>query len=102
MFRIVFVKAFFIYSFAITKFLNAIKMKRTLVLLTAIIICIVSTIAFLHSSKKTEYNILMQNVEALAGGENLTPVHCAGLGCVDCPINAVKVKYVVSGWSFNE
>lgn len=34
-------------------------MKRTLVLLTAIIICIVSTIAFLHSSKKTEYNILL-------------------------------------------
>lgn len=49
-------------------------MKRTLVLLTAIIICIVSTIAFLHSSKKTEYNILMQNVEALAGGENLRGV----------------------------
>ena len=75
-------------------------MKRTLVLLTAIIICIVSTVAFLHSSKKTEYNILMQNVEALAGEENLTPVHCAG--CVDCPISTIKVKYVMSGWSFNE
>ena len=90
----------------ITLFLNQFKtvskMKRTLVLLTAIIICIVSTVAFLHSSKKTEYNILMQNVEALAGEENLTPVHCAGSGCVDCPISTIKVKYVMSGWSFNE
>lgn len=77
-------------------------MKRTLVLFTVIVICIVGTVAFLHYPKKTEYNLLMQNVEALAGGENLTPVHCAGLGCVDCPINAIKVKYVVSGWSFNE
>lgn len=77
-------------------------MKRTFVLLTAIVICTVGTIVFLHSPKTTEYNILMQNVEALAGGENLTPVHCAGSGCVDCPINAVKVKYVMSGWSFNE
>lgn len=66
-------------------------MKRTLVLLTAIIICIVSTVAFLHFSKKTEYNILMQNVEALAGEENLTPVHCAGSGCVDCPISTIDI-----------
>lgn len=77
-------------------------MKRTLVLFTVIVICIVGTVAFLHFSKKTEYNILMQNVEALAGGENLTPVHCAGSGCVDCPISTIKVKYVMSGWSFNE
>jgi len=77
-------------------------MKRTLVLFTVIVICIVGTVAFLHFLKKTEYNILMQNVEALAGGENLTPVHCAGSGCVDCPISTIKVKYVMSGWSFNE
>ncbi|MDY3268237.1 MAG: hypothetical protein SOX26_12190 [Phocaeicola sp.] len=44
------------------------------------------------SPKKTEYNILMQNVEVLAGGENLTPIHCVGSGCVDCPINAVNVE----------
>lgn len=77
-------------------------MKRTSILLTAIVICTVSTVAFLHPSKKTEYNILMLNVEALAGGENLTPVHCVGSGCVDCPIITAKVKYVMSGWSFNE
>lgn len=44
------------------------------------------------SPKKTEYNILMQNVEVLAGGENLTPIHCVGSGCVDCLINAVNVE----------
>lgn len=96
-------KTLFILNFGMTKFLNVInKMKRALVLLTVIVICTVGTVAFLHSLEKTEYNILMQNVEALAGGENSTPVYCVEPGCVDCPINPVKVKYVMSGWSFNE
>ena len=77
-------------------------MKRTLVLLTVIAICTVGTIVFLHSPKKTEYNILMLNVEALGGGEYLTPVHCVNHGSIDCPITKEKVEYVMSGWSFNE
>lgn len=77
-------------------------MKRKLALLTAVTICTVGAIIFLHSSRKNECNVLIQNVEALAGDEILTPIHCVGSGCVDCPIITAKVKYVMSGWSFNE
>lgn len=38
-------------------------------------------------------DLLLQNVEALAGSEVPNMV-CLGVGSVDCPINGVKVKRV--------
>ena len=48
--------------------------------------------------RKAEHNklqnvILLNNVEALAAGENPT-TRCRGTGSVDCPLNHEKVKYV--------
>ena len=48
--------------------------------------------------RKAEHNelqnvILLNNVEALAAGENPT-TKCIGTGSVDCPLNHEKVKYV--------
>lgn len=47
---------------------------------------------------KMESALLMENVEALAGGEGHVPMHCVGFGTVDCPINHVKVKMVLTGY----
>ena len=46
--------------------------------------------------------LLLENVEALAGGESNVPVHCVGSGTVDCPFNHVKVRLVASGYSFED
>lgn len=38
--------------------------------------------------------LLLENVEALADGEEPSYIDCYGHGSVDCPINHVKVKEV--------
>lgn len=43
--------------------------------------------------RKVQNAILLNNVEALAAGENPTTM-CIGTGSVDCPLNHEKVKYV--------
>lgn len=47
-------------------------------------------------------SLFLQNVEALAGGEHVTNLGCLGDGSVDCPINHIKVEYVVQGFSLGE
>ena len=42
--------------------------------------------------------VMLRNIEALADDE-YDNVYCFGMGCLDCPINAEKVKYVISGYS---
>ena len=44
-------------------------------------------------------SLMMENVEALAANEAYVPVHCFGIGCIDCPLNNVKVAAVYSGRS---
>ncbi|UVO84058.1 NVEALA domain-containing protein [Bacteroides fragilis] len=44
-------------------------------------------------------SLFLQNVEALAGSEHVTNLGCLGDGSVDCPINHIKVEYVVQGFS---
>lgn len=44
-------------------------------------------------------DLLLQNAEALAWDESYVPVTCVEYGCVDCPINGEKVKYVMIGYS---
>ena len=42
--------------------------------------------------------VMLRNIEALADGE-YDNVRCLGIGCLDCPKSAEKVKYVISGYS---
>lgn len=43
--------------------------------------------------------LLLENVEALADGEEPSYIDCYGYGSVDCPINHVKVKEVYAPYS---
>ena len=56
---------------------------------------------FIHD-EKTESALLMENIEALAGGGSHVPMHCVGFGTVDCPINHEKVKIVATGYSLED
>ena len=47
-------------------------------------------------------SLFLQNVEALAGSEHVTNLGCLGDGSVDCPINHIKVEYVVQGFSLGD
>ena len=56
----------------------------------------------LAKTPKRVNSLFLQNVEALAGGEHVTNLGCLGDGSVDCPINHIKVEYVVQGFSLGE
>lgn len=47
-------------------------------------------------------NLFLENVEALAAGEEITNVGCLGLGSVDCPIDNSKVEVVYDGYSLED
>ena len=46
--------------------------------------------------------LLLQNIEALASGEEPSHAHCYGPGSVDCSINHDKVEIVYEGFSVGE
>ena len=73
----------------------------------ALIVAVVATFAGynIYQSQRVESimsDLTMANVEALAGGEHVTNLGCLGDGSVDCPINHIKVEYVVQGFSLGE
>lgn len=55
-----------------------------------------------YSKGKVENSLLLENVEALAGGEYHVPINCIGSGTVDCPITHVKVRCVATGYSLED
>lgn len=69
--------------------------------LFAILLYVLSIMCFdtAQSQKKLD-DLFMNNVEALATGEDEVPVHCYGSGSVDCPSGA-KVKFVISGFGLD-
>ena len=46
--------------------------------------------------------LLLQNVEALASGEDSSQTHCYGRGSVDCPVSHDKVDVVYDSYSLGE
>ena len=52
--------------------------------------------------KEQGKSILLQNIEALASDESDAPSVCYGSGCVGCPVQHIKVKYVITGWRFSD
>ena len=73
------------------------KKKAGMSLLVMTMVCYGS-----FHKEKTESALLMENIEALAGGESHVPMHCVGFGTVDCPINHEKVKIVATGYSLED
>ena len=74
-------------------------MRKKILFAGLFLVTIVSVTFYSHSIKKDLGNLMLENIEALASGESGTMTHCFGSGSVDCPVNHVKVEYVMSGYS---
>lgn len=61
-----------------------------------IVLCGVIAGGYLYSQKETTINdIVLQNIEALAGDESHEDIICYGRGSVDC--NEIKVEMKIEG-----
>lgn len=77
-------------------------MRKKIFFAGLFLVTIASVTFYSHSRKKDLGNLILENVEALASGEWGSDARCLGSGSVDCPINHVKVRYVVSGYGFED
>lgn len=74
--------------------------KKVKMLILAALSVMVIICSLLGNRQSVEMNVLMlENVEALAAGEDDGKVFCAGVGSLDCPINHSKVAYVYRSYS---
>lgn len=68
-------------------------MKKVFLLFVSVVVTTVFTLKYSYHKPSSD-DLLMQNIEALAGGENYK--YCVGSGDVCCP-NGTKVAYVLGG-----
>lgn len=74
--------------------------KKVKMLILAALSVMVTICSLLRNRQPVEMNVLLlENVEALAAGEDDGKVFCAGVGSIDCPINHSKVAYVYRSYS---
>lgn len=74
--------------------------KKVKILILAALSVVVAICSLLGNRQPVEMNALMlENVEALAAGEEGNGIFCAGVGSIDCPINHFKVAYVYRPYS---
>ncbi len=70
-------------------------MKKKVVCMAAAVFCVCVSLFFSENSQKEVTNdLVLENVEALAGGEGEQQVLCVGSGSVVCPVTKQKVEYV--------
>ena len=60
---------------------------------------LVILVSYMAKPEKTQNDLLLMNIGALAAGENYVPIQCIGTGTVDCPLGG-KTKFVMIGYSF--
>lgn len=65
-------------------------------------VCVVVTILGNVSLKETPNDLLLENIEVLATGENIPETLCVATGSLVCPITGQKVAYVVEGFMLDE
>lgn len=69
--------------------------KKVKILILAALSVMVIICSLLGNRQSVEMNVLMlENVEALAAGEDANVIFCAGVGSIDCPKNKEKVACV--------
>lgn len=69
--------------------------KKFLLLLVAVALLVgAQSLGRLTEAKSVSADLLLDNVEALAGGEGGATIICNGSGCVVCPLNGAKVGWV--------
>lgn len=77
-------------------------MKKKIFLLMALAVAAIGGgLYYSHAGGSTIDELMIENVEALAAGEGVTPVRCVGYGCVDCPLGTIKVKFVSTSYSLD-
>lgn len=68
-------------------------MKKKMVLSFIVVATVMSFISSSYSNDNTN-DLLLDNIEALANGEQENGIKCIGEGTVDCPIG-IKVEAVI-------
>ena len=68
-------------------------MKKKMVLSFIVVATVMSFIGSSYSNNNTN-DLLLDNIEALANGEQENGIKCIGEGTVDCPIG-IKVEAVI-------
>ena len=61
-------------------------------------IVVATVMSFIGSSYYNTNDLLLDNIEALANGEQENGITCIGEGTVDCPIG-IKVRAVIKYYS---
>lgn len=69
-------------------------MKSKLVLLTVVAAAVGCFLCRSQQQERTWDDLMQENVEALAWGEDVPYIDCIGSGSVDCPISHRKVYLV--------
>ncbi|WP_431433933.1 NVEALA domain-containing protein [Bacteroides hominis] len=68
-----------------------------------LLVAIVSVWVLKPTEKSQDVDpLLLQNVEALASGEDPSQTHCYGRGSVDCPVSHDKVDVVYDSYSIGK
>lgn len=74
--------------------------KKVKILILAALSVVVAICSLLGNRQPIEMNALMlENVEALAAGEDAGKIICFGIGSLDCPDSKDKVAYVYQKYS---
>lgn len=69
------------------------SMKKKMIISFIVVATVMSFIGSSYSSNNTN-DLLLDNIEALANGEQENGIKCIGEGTVDCPIG-IKVEAVI-------
>ncbi|MGG6495162.1 UNVERIFIED_CONTAM: NVEALA domain-containing protein, partial [Bacteroidetes bacterium 56_B9] len=51
-----------------------------------VLFVLIILVSYMAKPEKTQNDLLLMNIEALAAGENYVPIQCIGTGTVDCPL----------------
>lgn len=73
-------------------------MKKKMVFSFIVVATVMSFIGFSYSNNNNTNDLLLDNIEALANGEQENGITCMGEGTVDCPIG-IKVRAVIRYYS---
>lgn len=85
-----------LYLFCITKTTE--YMKKYLKAIGCFPIFVLAVFLYFREQSYKLDSLSLQNVEALAEGEEYTHISCIGVGSLDCPVNHSGVKYIFKGY----
>ncbi|MCD8184477.1 MAG: NVEALA domain-containing protein [Bacteroides sp.] len=70
---------------------------RKKILFLGLVLIAMAAISFQSYSKRGNLgNLILENIDALASEEWGNYVRCIGSGSLDCPVNHVKVDWIIS------